>query len=60
MGSCCGGGGRAPKGGRITGYKVITYTGEVLGPYLTSTEANVAVMQAGGGVIKPVRDAINP
>ncbi|WP_280410436.1 DUF7196 family protein [Nocardia asiatica] len=56
MGSCCGGS-RAPKAGKVTGYEVITYTGEKFGPFLTSTEANIKVMEMGGGVIKPVREA---
>ncbi|MDE1673840.1 MULTISPECIES: DUF7196 family protein [Nocardia] len=56
MGSCCGGG-RAPKAGKVTGYRVISYTGEEFGPFLTPTEANIKAMEVGGGVIKPVREA---
>jgi hypothetical protein len=59
MGSCCGGrGSTAPKGaGAVTGWQLTTMTGEVKGPYLTSTEARIAASEAGGGVIKPIREA---
>ncbi|WP_280244256.1 DUF7196 family protein [Nocardia abscessus] len=56
MGCNCGGS-RAARTGQVTGYEVTTHLGEKKGPYLTQTEARIAVQEAGGGVIKPIRQA---
>lgn len=41
----------------ITGWEVTTSTGEKRGPFLTQTEARIALMDTGGGTITPVRKA---
>ncbi|MEU1550213.1 hypothetical protein [Nocardia sp. NPDC005745] len=55
MGCNCGGGGSRARTGQVTGYEVTTILGEKKGPYLTQTDARIAVQEAGGGVIKPIR-----
>lgn len=50
----CGGSGRPSSKQQPSSYRVHTYGGETLGPYLTLEEARTALSEAGGGVIKPV------
>lgn len=55
MGCACGSRSGKSAAGAVSGYKVTTAAGQVKGPFLTQTEARMALTAAGGGTIEAIR-----